>query len=646
MFMASSKQECPLVLVVDDDSTVRLLARESLEQAGFKVEEAENGLQAFFAFESQRPQIVLLDLMMPEMDGFDVCLALRRLEGGDRVPILVMTSMDDVESINRAYEAGATDFITKPINWVILGHRVRYMMRASQVANELRKSETKNRAILNAVPDVMFRISKEGILEEVTGAKESTLCLSAGELPGKPLHEMMPAEVAEQAMNDISRVVSTGAGRLFEFPLQCPDALHHYEARIVACGEDEALCIVRDVSEQKWAEEQRMIMERQLRQAQKMEAIGTLAGGIAHDFNNILSAIIGYTELALHGIPAEKSACHKLHQVLRAGERAKGLVQQILSFSREKEEERKPLLIAPIIKETLTMLRASLPTTIEIRRHIKSKSGMVLADPSQMHQVLMNLCTNAAYAMREQGCVLKVSLIEEDLDDGTLLPCPDLKPGSYVKLTVSDTGAGMTQEVMERIFDPFFTTKGPGDGTGMGLSVVYGIVKSHGGFITVESEPGRGSSFDIYLPRIDLVGDSIEMEAVSPFLAGNKRILMVDDEAILERMGQEMLELLGYEVVARRSPLEALDVFLAQPDRFDLVITDQTMPHMTGAELARELMRIRPDIPVILCTGHSESITAEKAEAMGIRKFVMKPYELGQIARAISTVLEEGPQPQ
>jgi len=265
MVNSNLERECPLVLIVDDDATVRLLARESLEQAGFAVAEAENGLQALAAFKRMHPQIMILDLLMPEMDGFEVCNTLRRLKDGDSTPVLVMTSLDDIESINRAYELGATDFITKPINWVLLGYRARYMVRASQVADKLRKSEAKNRAILNALPDVMFRISKDGILLEITRRKGGATWLPSNEFLGKPLSEMIPAEVARQTIEDMDLVLRAGITQLFEFQLRCHETLHYFEARIVACGEDEALCIVRDVSEQKWAAQQQMQMEKQLR---------------------------------------------------------------------------------------------------------------------------------------------------------------------------------------------------------------------------------------------------------------------------------------------------------------------------------------------------------------------------------------------
>jgi PAS domain S-box-containing protein len=380
-------------------------------------------------------------------------------------------------------------------------------------------------------------------------------------------------------------------------------------------------------------------LETQLRQAQKMEAIGTLAGGIAHDFNNILAAIMGYAEMALYDVPEGTQGRRNLEQVLKAGYRGKDLVKQIITFSRRSEQERGPMRVSPIAKETLKLLRASLPTTIEIRQNIGARSGMVLADPTQIHQVLMNLCSNAAYAMREKGGILEIRLADVDISSDGAASHLELDPGPYVKLTVRDTGHGMDRATMERIFDPFFTTKKPGEGTGMGLAVVHGIVKSCGGAIVVDSELGKGTAFEVFLPRIE--GDFLtETDLAAPMATGNERILFVDDEEDLVDMTQQMLERLGYSVVAMTNSLEALEVFKAEPDQFALVITDQTMPHMTGADLAKELMRIRPDIPIILCTGFSEVINAEEAKTLGIREFVMKPFATREIAEIARHVLD------
>ncbi len=382
-------------------------------------------------------------------------------------------------------------------------------------------------------------------------------------------------------------------------------------------------------------------LERDLRQAHKMEAIGTLAGGIAHDFNNILTAIIGYTELALSRAGAGEGIGRDLDQVLKAGARAKDLVKQILTFSRQAEQERKPMQIAPTVKEALQLLRSSLPSTIEIRQTVavSPEDGVVMADPTQIHQVLMNLCTNAAHAMRSKGGVLSVSMAETVVDGGLVTRCPELKEGPYLALTVSDTGVGMNPAIMERIFDPYFTTKKKGEGTGMGLALVRGIVRNHGGAVTVSSKPGKGTTFRVYLPK---VAESVETasESSSDLARGRERVLFVDDEKSLAALGKEILESLGYSVTAMESSTEALDAFRARPDAFDLVVTDMTMPVMTGMELAGKLLEIRPDLPVILCTGFSELLTGNQAREGGIREVVMKPYVLTKLAETIRKVLD------
>ena len=397
------------------------------------------------------------------------------------------------------------------------------------------------------------------------------------------------------------------------------------EGRIVSY-----VAVKRDVTEQ-------IQLQRQFRQAQKMEAIGTLAGGIAHDFNNILSAIIGYAELAL--LQSNDPAIRKsIKAVLDAGRRASELVSQILAFSRQSEQEFKPVQVRLIVKEVIKLLRASLPATIEIRQHLASDS-LVLADPTQIHQMIMNLCTNANHAMEEKGGVLTIELNDVVLDEKLLAGHTGLQPGKYLKLTVSDTGCGMSPEVVDRIFDPFFTTKPPGKGTGMGLSVLHGIVKSYRGTVTVTSQPGKGTTFSVYIP-IHKKRPSAAADDEQPLPTGNERILFVDDEESIAAMTTEMLTRLGYRVTALTDSRKALELFSKDPLAFDLVITDMTMPQMTGDKLAMKLMALRPGLPVILCTGFSDLIDDTRARAMGIAAFVSKPVLNRRLAETIRKVLD------
>lgn len=398
--------------------------------------------------------------------------------------------------------------------------------------------------------------------------------------------------------------------------------------------------IVQDISLRKKAEEEKRKLEDQLKQMQKIEAVGTLAGGIAHDFNNILSSLIGYTDLALQDTPEDTIAHSNLQQVLIAGSRAKELIKQILTFSRGTDQGQKPIEVVPIVKEVLKMLRSSIPITIEIRQNIEAASSMVMANPTQIHQVLVNLCTNAAHAMRESGGILEVSLTDVDINSDSMTDYGLLKQGKYLKLTVKDNGCGMSKEVADRIFEPFFTTKDVDKGTGMGLSVVHGIVESHKGRITVESTEQQGSIFTVFLPKIEAV--NIQENGSTEIAVGHgERILIVDDEKQIVDMMTQTLERLKYTVIAKTNSIDALETFSASPDRFDLVITDYAMPGMNGKQLTKKLMSIRPDIPIILCTGFSEDIDAAKAESMGLKGFLMKPVVREEIAEIIRNILDK-----
>jgi len=382
-------------------------------------------------------------------------------------------------------------------------------------------------------------------------------------------------------------------------------------------------------------------LETQLQQSQKMESIGTLAGGIAHDFNNILFPIIGNTEMLLDDIPNGSHLRGNLNEVFNAAMRAKDLVKQILAFSRQDSNEIKLVRMQPVIKDALKLIRSTIPTSIEIKQYIKKDCGLIKADPTQIHQVVMNLATNAYHAMEDTGGELKVNLREVELDEKDL-PNPDIEAGPYACLTVADSGPGIDKNVRERIFDPYFTTKEQGKGTGMGLSVVHGIVKNAGGSIRVHSEPGKGTEFHVYLPVMKSSFEQQETHSEELLQRGNEQILLVDDEDAIVFLEKQMLERLGYSVVSHTSSVEALEAFRANPDKYDLVITDMAMPNMNGDQLASELNIIRPGIPILLCTGFSEKMPDERVAVLGIKGFLMKPIVRKDLSNMVREVLDQG----
>ncbi len=382
--------------------------------------------------------------------------------------------------------------------------------------------------------------------------------------------------------------------------------------------------------------------EKQLRQAQKMEAVGTLAGGIAHDFNNILTAIIGFSELVLMRSSLNDEIGQDVNQIHQAGLRAKDLVQQILTFSRKGEQDFQPLQVQPVVKEALKLLRASIPATIAFKGDIAEGSALVIADPSQVHQVVMNLCTNAYHAMRDLGGILTVTLKSVELGEEDVREKRGVKPGSYQLLTVADTGKGIKKELHDRIFEPYFTTKEKGDGTGLGLSLVHGIVRSMGGAIAVESEEGQGTTFCVYLPVVSDSEVAKKNEAAwqGRMPIGSERILLVDDEESIITMERRTLESLGYKVTAFYDPLEAREVFMAEPENFDLVISDMNMPHLSGLDLVEFMKGLRPDLPIIISTGFSDQIDTKTAQKYGVTTVMMKPVLLHELAQEVRLALD------
>jgi len=496
----------------------------------------------------------------------------------------------------------------------------------------------KTQFAIDHADDAMFWIYPDGRIAEVNDAACRYLGRTREELVAVPFWDVDPQEKdwkdsweeLKSKGSITTESTHTGAdGRMI--PVEVVANYLNYHGREFNCA------FVRDITERKE-------LEAQLRQAQKLETIGTLAGGIAHDFNNILGPILGYTDMLLEDHDVDGHIKHDLEHILGAAYRAKDLVEQILLFSRQGERERVPVQIHLIVKEALKLIKATTPSTIEIRHEIDADCGAVLADPTQIHQVLLNLFTNAQHAMRDSGGVLLVQLECVEVDEPFARSHPGLEKGPYVVLTVEDTGHGIDRPSLEHIFEPFFTTKLVGEGTGLGLSVAHGIVVSHGGIVTVESAIDEGAAFRVYLPRVEQCAAATTEYSATSATAGES-VLFVEDREDVAVMGQRMLERLGYDVTTARTGDHALETFRQDPGRFDLVLTDQTMPGMTGAVLAGELLRIRPDLPIVLVTGFSETVTPESAKLIGIRGFIRKPIVMRDLAVALRDALDRTPVP-
>ncbi len=698
--MTSAKKTT--ILTIDDEAVVRTTIRAYLEDYDYTVETAENGKVGLEIINKKHFDLVLVDLRMPEVDGLEVLSVLR--EKQPDLPIIVISGTGEIGDVVEALRLGAWDYLLKPITDMnILRHSIErslertrlivenrlYQLNLEGLVNqktiELEEINTRLRNVVESNKKLLRcgQLSESGslILKEfgmhmdATGGSiykvaldglEHIASIDTGHAAPKINFPLEPGSVFHRVMNekeplflqDIDHdptLSSSGWGKygdnsLLVFPITgVKDEIHaiislHSKkvppfnsqdrdiGKILASFASEALQIAKVSSALQNSEER-------LRQAQKMEAIGTLAGGIAHDFNNILAAIIGYTDLSLFSGSCDEVVRKNLVQVKNASNRAKDLVTQILSFSRTEEFGEEAVDIAPIIKEALKLLRATIPATIKIDTDIPEGLGKITTDPTKIYQVLMNLCTNAAHAMHANGGLMTIRFDRLDIDDA-----PDevanSKYPSWLRLSISDTGVGIPKEDLERIFDPYFTTKEKGEGTGLGLAVVHGIVRSSGGFIKVESEHGKGSIFHLYFPYLQYGTATKDEIALAQMKGGDEKILFVDDESTLAAMAGEMLEKLGYSVQVLSSSKKALQMFRKSPYEYDLLITDQTMPDISGIDLALHTLRIRPDLPVILYTGYSASIDEDEVKNIGIREFLMKPLSMSVLADVVRRTLD------
>ena len=658
---------------------------------------ADDGRSALTRLGREPVDCVIADLIMPEMDGLALCRRMKVSDSLKHIPVILFSDVLTRPADQKlALESGADRFIAHPLDAKELPEAVsslsedlrngRYTPRtpqAEQPAEEpslkryppellhrlenrireletarsgpdfmeknraeeaLRESEEKFRSIAETSRDVIFQVTADGIFTYVSPSAEQVFGYSQEAFIGKQILDFPAAFDLDRATKAFQNAVAGNRINLFEFQgLRKDGSLVPLEISAVPIARDGRIVkiqgIARDVSERKNAEKRQQELEDQVRQAQKMEAIGTLAGGIAHDFNNILASIIGYTELSVDETQPDTRLRKNLEEVLKGGYRARDLVRQILTFSRKSEEDKKPVQVKLMVKEAVKLLRSTLPANIRIEENIES-NGLVLCHPTHIHQIIMNLSTNAAHAMDPAGGTLRIDLYDRPMDADSISGFHEMKAGDYIDLRLTDTGAGMSENIIPQVFDPYFTTKEKGTGTGLGLSVVHGIVNALGGRITVKSQPGRGSTFRVLLPCLASGEPSRQQTIQSPAAGGTERILAIDDDPPLADMIKQMLSQLGYRVTARSSSLEALALFQSNPDGFDLVLTDMMMPQMTGTSLAGEIKRLRPDIPVVLCTGYSEKVDENTASAYGITAYALKPLVKQQLAVLLRSVLD------
>ncbi len=653
-----------LILIVDDapeniDVLVNIL------RSHYEIKAAINGARAIkIAKAEPKPDMILLDITMPGMDGYEVCRRLKEDSAIADIPVIFITGSINIESQKRGFDLGAVDYITRPLSPPVVRSRIKTHLqlydqnrvleekvrqRTADLEKkrlELLRSETHLRTLINTLPDLVWLKDPQGRYLSCNAKVERFFGATQAEIVGKTDHDFVNEKLADSFNQEDQTAMAAGRVCMNEEEIIYTDDGHReiletiktpmYDAEGNLIG---VLGIGRDITERKKLEEQVL-------HTQKMKAIGTLAGGIAHDFNNILSSVMGYTELALFSLPEKSQATDQLNHVFTASLRAKDLIGQILTSSRQmnQDQQSRPVQAGLIVKEALKLIQSTFPSTIQLHTEITS-GGMLFIDPGQLYQIVMNLCTNARYAMQEDGGSLTVTLKDMDIEPHAevLDQNPELRPGPYIRLSVEDTGHGMPPEVMQRIFEPYFTTREKDVGAGLGLAMVHGITKSCGGAIVVESHQGKGTILILYLPRTDSeksVEEREENAVLQKAPGGSERILFVDDEATLVNIGRNILEYQGYQVVTKENGLDALREFSERPDDFDAVITDMTMPQMTGEKLARELIRIRPEIPVIMCTGFSERIDDQKAKALGVKAFLMKPFTLSHLTKTLREVLD------
>ncbi|MCP3942339.1 MAG: response regulator [Desulfobacteraceae bacterium] len=640
----------PSILIADDNPTNLKVLRSMLEGKGYEVTSAEDGVQALKRIKQSPPDLILLDIHMPRMTGYQVIDRLKKNPILKSIPVIFISALSDSFNKVLGFQKGAVDYIEKPFHGKEIKARVETHLKLQYYQRQLkeRAASSEKRFQLtfeNAAVGIahtrmsgsFFRVNK--CFCNILGYNEKqfeTLTIKDLTLPEEWDHDLL-------AIKDLfnNRIATIRREKQF---IKKNKELVWVRVTISMARDSEnaseyGIMVVEDITDRIKAEEVRTKIEDQLRQAQRMEAIGTLAGGIAHDFNNILGVIMGYTDIAKRKLPPASSALKNLESVNTAANRAKDLIQHILTACSQVEHEKRPIHISYIIDETITLLRASLPSTIKIKTNLQ-KCRPILADTTQIHQVVMNLCTNSFHSMEKNGGTLTLKLstvsLRKDREIGTL----DLVPGDYNLFEVKDTGSGIDTTSLEHIFEPYFTTKTKDRGTGLGLSVVHGIIKSHDGDICVSSERLKGTQVKVYLPCLDEEIESHTMILDESIPGGNETLLIVDDDVPYLEMMTDLLSDLGYHVTATQDSFEALQILRYDPGHFNCLITDMTMPGMTGAQLAQKLQEIAPDLPIIMHTGIDETKARKSAATLGIKAFLSKPVILSKTAVTLRNVLD------
>ena len=665
----NEKDKQTTIMIVDDSPVNLKLLLELLREKGYRVVAFTGGAQALAAAAKNPPDLVLLDIRMPEMDGFEVCRRLKANAALQDIPVLFITALAEAGDKVQAFAVGGADYITKPFHPDEVYARVQTHLKNRSLQLRLHRHNTeleqlvveRTRELAGAHQRLHFalRAAKAGTWEWDLQTQKNYW---SEELWGlynlepyccEPSYDTWLQSIHPDDREKIAKTVQEASQNGSWFNIEwrvsgCIDSerwlLSYGQPFFDAGGNPQRYVgIVMDITERKQAEEEKFRLQAELQQIQKMEAIGSLAGGIAHDLNNILFPVCGLSELLLEDFTPNSTEYEMMLQIHRSVLRGSALVKQILAFSRRSNPEKLPIRIQPVLEEVLNLARVTLSRNINMTSHISSNCGLVTADPTQIHQVMINLITNAGHAAEENGGSIHVELKKTDIrsvNGKEALSFGTLPAGGYACIRVSDTGIGIDKTVIDKIFTPYFTTKPQGKGTGLGLAVVLGIIKEHGGDIRVTSEIGKGTTFTVYLPLLEGPREIETVAVTRQYLSGSERILLVDDEDPILHMERLMLEKLGYRISAFTNSLEALAAFKSDPGDYDLVISDRGMPNMTGEQLAKELMAIRSELPIILCTGFSNEADEQYARVLGVKGFLMKPVTKADLAAMIRKVLD------